>query len=331
MKRHTLAVLSCVALTAAALSGCSKKPAAESPAASSAAVSAEETKPAQAGVLKMDMVVAGGSGAGLVSAVQAVKDGADPSKILVIEASGTLGSDLAAKEDFVNAADTDEQYKQKIEDSYEKFLNDMNAAGNGKNNQDLSEFLAESGQEVLDWLSDINIPMTGVVKKDGSSVARSYTPDGSQKLPDALEKALLKQMEDLKIQVMKDTSVKEITFGKDGQVTGLKVSGKDGDKMIDCTSLVVTDTRLLPLLKSQPVQFTAGEDSKDNGLLINNSAEVMNQDGESIPGLYAAGAVIEPALFGEKPLPGNDMTATILFGITSGTESGMYAKDNAPQ
>lgn len=330
MKRRTVAVLCFAALTAAALSGCSKKPAAESPSASSAAASTQETKPASA-ALKMDMVVAGGSGAGLISAVQAVKDGADPSKVLVIEASGTLGGDLASKEDFVNAADTDEQFKQGIDDSYEKFLNDMNAAGNGKNNQDLSELLAESGQEVLDWLSDINIPMTGVVKKDGSSVARSYTPDGGQKLPDALEKALLKQMEDLKIQVMKDTSVKEITFGKDGQVTGLKVTGKDGDKTIECTSLVVTDTKLLPLLKNQPVQFTAGEDSKDNGLLIDNSAEVLNKDGETIPGLYAAGAVIEPALFGEKPLPGDDMTATLFFGITSGTEAGMYAKDNGPQ
>lgn len=329
MKRHTLAAWSCAVLAAAALAGCSSKPAVESP--SSEAVTAESTEPAQADALKMDMVVAGGGGAGLVTAVQAVKDGADPSKVLVIESSGTLGSDLASKEEFVNAADTDEQFKKNIDDSYEKFLNDMNAAGNGKNDQGLSEFVSESGQEVLNWLSDLGIPMTGVKKEDGSSVARSYTADGDQKLPDALEKALLKQIEDQKIQVMKDTDIKEITFGKDGQVTGLKVSGKDGLRTVELTSLVVTDVKLLPLLKSQPVQFSAGEDSKDNGLMINNSAEVMNQDGNSIPGLYAAGAVIEPALFGEKALPGNDMTSTVLFGLTAGTEAGMYAKDNRPQ
>lgn len=335
MKKHTLALWSCAVLAAAALAGCSSKPAAETTAASSAAVSTEETsteaetEPVKEEDTDMDMVVAGGNGSGLIAAIQAVKEGADPSKILVIESTGELGADLASMENFVNAADTGEQFEAEIDDSYEQFLADIKKAGNGKNDEELAGFVAESGEEVLTWLRGMGLELEGVEKEEGSSVARSYTVADEKKLPEALSELLEKQIEEMKIQVMTDTEIKEVLFAEDGSVGGLKVAGKDGEKTIDCLSLVIADEKLLPLLEEQPILFTAGSDSKNNGVVVNNCAEVLDETGEkSIPGLYAVGSIIAPAVHGEKALAGNEMTATVLFGMTAGTEAGMYASDN---
>lgn len=335
MKKHTLAVWSGAVLAAAVLAGCSTNKAVETTAAASAEVTAaEETsteapaEPAKEEKTKFDMVVAGGSGSGLIAAIQAVQEGADPSGILVIEASGELGADLASMESFVNAADTSEQFDEEIEDSYEQYLADMKAAGNGKNNEELAEFLTETGEEVLDWLRGMDIAVAGLEKEEGHSAARSYTAEGKQELQAALQETLLKKLEDLKVQVMKDTEVKEILFEDDGRVKGLILAGKDGEKAIECVSLVLTDNDLLPLLDGPSIQFTKAADGKNSGVVVNTCAEVLDEGGESVPGLYAAGALIGPAVHGEKALAGNEMTATVLFGVTAGTEAGMYATDN---
>lgn len=333
MKKHTVAAWSCAVLAAAVLAGCGNKQTAETAAVSSAEVTTEasteaETEAAEKEDNSMDMVVAGGDASGLIAAIQAVRAGANPSKVMVIESSGKLGEDLDSMETFVNAANTNEQFEAEIEDSYEQFLADIKAAGNGKNSEELAEFVAESGEEVVEWLRGMNIEMAGVDKEEGSSVARSYSAEGEEELPEVLARTLKEQLEDLKIQVLPDTEVKEILFAEDGGVSGIKVEGKNGERTIDCLSLVIADEGLLPLLEAQPVQFTAGTDSKNNGLLVNNCAEVLDKDGGSIPGLYAVGTLIEPSVHGEKALAGNEMTAAILFGMTAGEEAGMYAEDN---
>ncbi|MEF9955212.1 MAG: FAD-binding protein [Clostridium sp.] len=328
MKRKTLVVLSAAALAATVLAGCGNKKASETTAPTTAVTEAvtEAPKPVEE---KMDLVVAGGDGAGLLAAIQAVKEGADPSKIVILEKSGEVGSDIASMEDFVNAVNTDEQYDQEIDDSFETFLADIKKAGNEKNNQDLAEFMAESGELALTWLRDAGIEMEGVVKKEGSSMARSFTAAGDAKLTELLSDHLLKEAEKLKIQIRKNTEIKEVMFSQeDGRVTGVKVAGKDGDETIHCIALLTTDTELLPLLKTAPVTFTTNAEGKETGVLVNNCAEVVGTSGESVPGLYAAGSMIDAAVYGEKALPGNQMTGMILFGMTAGTETEIYISDN---
>lgn len=334
MKKKTLAALSAVVLAAAVMAGCSNKKVEETTAPVTAAdekaaeAATEATTEALKTAEEAELVIAGGDGAGLIAAIQAVKGGLDPSKVMIIEKTGELAADLSSKEDFINASNTDEQYDQEIEDSFEAFLADIKKAGADKNNEELAEFIAESGEAALTWLRDMGIEMEGVEKQEGSSFARSYAATGDVKLTKALTDVLLKEAETLKIQVLTNTAIEEILFNEDGGVTGVKVNGKDGDKTINTIALFMTDQTLLPLLKEAPITFTTDADKKETGLLVNNCAEALDVNGETVPGLYAAGTLIDAAVHGEKALPGNQMTSMILFGSTAGTEAGIYVSDS---
>lgn len=335
MKKKALAVLSAAVMATAVMAGCSNKSVTEttalqeSTADSSAAETTEGATEAQGtGGAKTELVIAGGDGAGLIAAIQAAKEGTDPSKILIVESSEELGYDIASKEDYINAASTDEQYEQEVDDSFETFLADIKKAGNDKNDQELAEFVAESGEAALDWLRALGIEMEGVTKNEGSSFARSYAASGEVKLTKALTDALLKEVETLKIPVMKGTSVSEILYKEDGSVDGVKLSGKEGEETISCIALVVTDEKLLPVLKTASALYTVDDSGKETGVLVNNCAEVLNENKESVMGLYAMGALIDPAVFGEKALAGNEMTSMILFGSTAGTEASIYISDH---
>lgn len=324
MKKKTIAIWS-AAVMAVVMAGCSSKAAIETSAPASTEIK-EEVKPEAK--KNPEIVIAGGDGAGLIAAIQAVKEGAAPSSILIVEKSGELGADISSKENYVNAADTDEQYDNGIEDSFEKFLADIKTAGKEKNNQDLAEMMAESGEETVSWLRNFGIEMEGVTKNEGSSVARSYEASGDKKLSEALSEALLAKVKELKIPVALNTEVKSIAFGKDGEVTGITLADKEGEKNLPCLSVVISDKELLPVLKDSSIKFTKDTADKVTGVIVNSCAEVQTDKEESVPGLYAIGTAISPAVHGEKALSGNEMTAMILFGSTAGTEADIYAEDH---
>lgn len=333
MKKKTLALLSAAVMVTAVMAGCSSNKATETtaPATSAPADEASTEAPTEAPEaknLEADLVVAGGDGAGLVAAIQAVKEGMDPTKIVIVETTGELAADIASMGDSMNASNTDEQYAQEIEDSFEAYLGDIKKAGNGKNNEVMAEFLAENSEEALLWLRDVGIELEGVTKGEGATVARSYAATGDKKLSEALTEALIKEVETLKIQVLNDSAVDEILFAEDGSVSGVKLTGKDGQETINCTSLILADKELLPLLEKETLTFTKDADEKSTGVLINTCAEVVKEGEISVPGLYAVGGITDAALFGEKALAGDQITGSVLLGSTAGTEAAVYVSDN---
>lgn len=333
MKRKTLAVLSAAVMAAAVMAGCSNKTSTqETTAAETAAEASTQAEEESTEALKeepgVDLVIAGGDGAGMIAAVQAVKEGLDPSKVLIVEKSGKLGADITSKENFVNAAATSDQYDNEIDDSFEQFLADIRKAGNDKNTEELAEFVAESGEAAVDWLTSMGIEMEGVTKQDGSSVARSYESAGEKELAESLVEVLEKEIKDLKIQVKLNTTVNEILFDSEGVVSGVKLAGNNGEETVNCIALAASDETLLPLFEEEEAAMTKDADDKATGVLVNTCAEVLKVDGDSIQGLYAVGSLIDPAVHGDKALPGNEMTGMILFGSTAGTESAIYIYDN---
>lgn len=55
------------------------------------------------------------------------------------------------------------------------------------------------------------------------------------------------------------------------------------------------------------------------GLVINDKTEVLNKDGQPIPGLYAAGE-LTGVIHGSNRLGGNAITDIIVFGRIAGQE-----------
>lgn len=76
------------------------------------------------------------------------------------------------------------------------------------------------------------------------------------------------------------------------------------------------------------IQLTKAADEKATGIIVNSCAEVLDAAGEPVPGIYAVGGLIDAGVHGEAVLPGNDLTATVVFGETAGVESAIYISDN---
>ena len=142
-------------------------------------------------------------------------------------------------------------------------------------------------------------------------------------LSEALSEALVKKVEDLKIPVKTGAEVKEIVMNADGVVTGVKAEIDGTEETIDSIAVVAADKDLLPVLSGMEIQLT-----KATGIIVNSCAEVLDAAGEPVPGIYAVGGLIDAGVHGEAVLPGNDLTATVVFGETAGVESAIYISDN---
>ncbi|EAG2942611.1 FAD-binding protein, partial [Listeria monocytogenes] len=61
------------------------------------------------------------------------------------------------------------------------------------------------------------------------------------------------------------------------------------------------------------------------GVKINSKTEVMKKDGETIPGLFAAGEVTG-GLHGQNRIGGNSVAEIIIFGRQAGTQAAEFVK-----
>ena len=130
MRKKTYAALAAAVLAAGALAGCSSQNTEKGKGTAAGegteetgetAVPSSEAQEGQAegaGISDADIVIAGGDAAGMAAAIQAVAEGTDPSKILVLEKGGAEKSALSG-ESF-NAADTDEQAEAGIAELKDK-------------------------------------------------------------------------------------------------------------------------------------------------------------------------------------------------------------------
>lgn len=73
------------------------------------------------------------------------------------------------------------------------------------------------------------------------------------------------------------------------------------------------------------IKVTAGVHHTMGGLTINSSTEVLNADGNAIPGLFAAGEVTG-GVHGANRLGGNAVTDFVVFGRIAGASASAYIK-----
>lgn len=326
MKKRTAVLLASAALAAAAMAGCSNGNQNQSTAEETLEASAtgeastEVTQPAEEEP-GTQLVIAGGDGAGLVAAIQAVEEGTNPASILIVESGNELAADVREKEAFINAAYTNEQYLQEIEDSYEIYLADIMKAGSNQNVTEMAELLSESSEQAKDWLAALGIEYGEMRQETGSSVARSF-PAKEGELNVLTAEALIKKVEELQIPIELGTTLTGVEYNSDGAVSGVTLEADGEEQTVETLALIVTDSAYLSLFEDAQTL----EDG--SGLIISNSAEALNEEGEGIYGLYAAGAIVEAGIHGAEALPGNELTAMIVFGVNAGTEASIYAYDN---
>ena len=342
MKKR-LMVLLASAVVLASLAGCGSNNAAEASGASSEAEEAAETAgPAlesedaaagteeaeKPGEKKTELVIAGGDAAGVAAAIRAVSEGMDPSAILIVEAGDELAADAAEKGSFFNEADSDIQFEAEIADSYEEFLGDTRKAGGDKNDTAMMEYLVESASEARVWLESLGVKFGAPEQREGSSAAR-ILPGAEEALGLQVEKALKAKAAELQIPVRYNTAVVKLVYDADKAVSGIVLSEDGKEENVDCLAVVATDPALLPLFEELKTVNGADEDAA--AVVVTACAEAIRagsgEEEETVPGLYAAGRIIEAAVHGAGALEGNEMVSMAVYGMTAGTEAAIYIGD----
>ncbi|ETT46695.1 flavocytochrome c [Paenibacillus sp. FSL P4-0338] len=172
-----------------------------------------------------DIVIIGGGGAGMTAAIEAHNQGA---KVILIEKMPMLGGNTVRAEGGLNAAGTPYQAADGIKDSPELHFEDTMKGGKNLNNPELVRTLTNGAAASVEWLKENGAELSEVGRAGGASVNRIHRPAGGEAAGNFIVVALKKKLEEYKIDVRLRTTADEIVKNKDGMVTGVKVTDKDG-------------------------------------------------------------------------------------------------------
>jgi fumarate reductase flavoprotein subunit len=187
--------------------------------------------------LSFPAIVVGAGGTGLAAALALRDAGVD---VLVIERDPTPLGSTAMSTGLIPAAGTDEQAAAGIDDSPQRFADDILAKNKGKTDAAMALRLAEESADTVAWLRDTHaVPLTLVdgFLYPGHSARRMYGTPGRSgaQLMAAMESAA----EQGGVLVLTDASVEMLhTAGQ--AITGVRIRRPDGAlEDIGCDALIL--------------------------------------------------------------------------------------------
>ena len=185
-----------------------------------------------------DVIVVGGGGAGLAAAVSAQQHGAE---VLVLERLDILGGSTNVSEGALNAVDPVRQKAQGIEDSVENFIGQTYHGGHEKGNLTLITYLCENAMKSVEWLESIGMEFRDTIgTATGALFARSHYP----KEPSG--NSYVRVFEEYAgshdaIKILTGVEATDLIM-EDGQVTGVRGTGKNGRQIIASGKAVILAT-----------------------------------------------------------------------------------------
>ncbi|HBC68740.1 MAG TPA: flavocytochrome c [Sutterella sp.] len=177
--------------------------------------------------MKTEVVIVGGGGSGLASAVAAMQAGA---KVIVLERLGFFGGSTNVSEGALNANDPVRQPRQGIKDSIPHHMEDTLNGGHNTGNVELVRHLVNGAYPAIQWLESLGVQFKDEVgTATGALWQRSHytkTPSGNSYIR-VFEKVLRQHPN--QVQLIPDMVVESIIRGEDGRVTGVMAkSNKTG-------------------------------------------------------------------------------------------------------
>ena len=167
-----------------------------------------------------DVVIVGGGGAGLASAVSALENGAN---VIIVEKLGFLGGSTNVCGGAYNAAGTKYQEALGIKDNPQKHFEQTMKGGHDVSDPKLVKVLADNAPDTLKWLEAHGLkfnPKVGAAT--GALYQRSHYPNpaGGNTYVRTLENSLSKYGKD-RLRVYLESPATELVM-KDGRVVGVK-------------------------------------------------------------------------------------------------------------
>lgn len=184
-----------------------------------------------------DIVIIGAGGAGLSAAVQAKQDGT--TNVVVLEKMPMVGGNTNRATGGLNAAETEQQKAKGIEDSIETMYEDTMKGGYNKNNPDLVRKLANEAKDSVVWLTELGADLSDVGRMAGATNYRTHRPTGGAAAGATIVKTLKDAADKEKVDIRLWNKATEIVLDKEGKVSGVKATDKEGKEYTINTKAVV--------------------------------------------------------------------------------------------
>jgi len=180
--------------------------------------------------LVTDVLVIGGGGAGLVSAITAAENGAN---VILVEKMSATGGNTIISATGISASDTKIQKDAGVTFTVQDHIDRTMKEGKDLPNKELVTVLAENSNDAIEWLLSLGLEYKMHEKEDWTLVP--VEGHFGSLMVDAYRKEAAKH-ENLEIRV--NTQATELVV-EDGKVVGAKVEGKDGAYTIKASAVII--------------------------------------------------------------------------------------------
>jgi fumarate reductase flavoprotein subunit len=176
--------------------------------------------------LEADVVVVGGGGAGLAAAIEAADQGAS---VILLEKMAYLGGNTRICGGLVPGAGTELQRAAGIEDSPEKYAQDIMKANGNTGDPELVRVATEEAADFVPWFESLGAKFLKVVPFPGNSVDRLHLEESlsGAGLVQVLEEAARAR----NVEIMLETTATSLVKDVNGAITGVKATTKDGKEI----------------------------------------------------------------------------------------------------
>ena len=171
-----------------------------------------------------DVLVIGAGGSGLCAAISAATSGAT---VTVLEKNPQIGGSTGMSVGSFTAANTAYQYRARVNDSIDLFIDDMvtaNGEYEARENRELRRVLAEYAGSTVEWLSSLGVQFLGPTPEPPYEKPRMHNVLPNSK---AYVTTLSRECRRLGIPVHTSHRVEKLLRNTAGEIIGARANGKN--------------------------------------------------------------------------------------------------------
>ena len=273
-----------------------------------------------------DVIIVGGGGAGLASAVAASDQGAS---VILVEKTGFLGGNSIVSGGIYNAPDPELQEPLGIEDSVDFYIQQTWEGGDKVANLELVTTLCANALDGLKWLEGMGMEFDGTITQGVGSLYRrthsSVMPNGTGFIKTFRDNLAAKGDQ---VEIIMETTGSELIVDDSGRVTGVIAAGKKGNKVtLLADKGVILATGGFAGNVQMRQQYCQGEKWPDlgKGLITSNMPAIT---GDGILMAKAAGAALVDMDQIQLLQVCNPWTGVTSDVVTGGVDACVYVNQN---
>ena len=184
------------------------------------------------------VLVIGGGGCGLCAALSAAEHGAE---VLILERDASALGTTSMSTGLIPGPGSRFQKELGIDDTPERFRDDILAKTKGKTDADMALFLSQQGAPTVEWLADVQkVPLSLINSFDYPGHSRRRMHGTPNRTGSELMGALHNARERAGIDIMLEALVTDLFAGADGRVQGVRLQRPDGrNEDVGCDALIL--------------------------------------------------------------------------------------------